>query len=87
MSEPCRGPSYTGNDIRLVFKHAATRCGKPSAHETIFGPLCDECFDRLKKSRENPHTLGSILKEAADKSPTLESILREAAEERKKRMN
>lgn len=73
MSEPCRGPSYTGDDILLVFARAATRCGKPSTHETLLGPLCDSCYDRLKKAREDPNTLGAIL--------------REAVEGRKKRMN
>lgn len=72
-SKPCNGPSYTGDDILLVFKHATTRCGKPSTRETFLGPLCDACFDRMKKAREDPHTLGSILKEAV--------------EGRKKRMN
>ena len=73
MNKPCNGPSYVGDDIREVFKHAATRCGKPSTHETLIGPLCDACFDRMKKARENPNTLGSII--------------REAVEDRKKRMN
>lgn len=77
MNEPCIGPSYTGDDISLVFKHAATRCGKPSTHETIMGPLCDECFARMKKAREDPHTLGSIIG----------SIVKEASEKRKKGMN
>lgn len=62
----CRGPSYVGDDIREVFRHAATRCGKPGKHDTLLGRMCDACMVRLKAAREDPNTLGSIIREVLD---------------------
>ena len=62
----CSGPSYVGNDIREVFRHAGTRCRKPSTHNTIMGPMCDACYQRMKKAESDPHTLLGIMKEVRD---------------------
>lgn len=55
-------PRVSDNGFREWLKNfGGPRCGRPALYETINGPHCERCAERLREAARNPHTVMNVL--------------------------
>ncbi len=53
--------------VRKLFEEPGPRCGAPAVRATLFGPMCEECYQRIETGRKNRTNLLGVIEEARER--------------------
>ena len=59
---------------QLLEAGVAPRCGAPAVKETVLGPMCQACYDRIEEGRKNRTNVLGLLQELLGDGKTAEAF-------------